>query len=225
MTAKANEKKALQSRWKSRDFVSKVIDSLKEIKKFGKNSCPLDLRGGVFGDPSQPHKALYEMVLASTQLCDVQFDYSKITCNFAAATLKDVSFKCCRIDDCHFSKAVVSDCDFSGSTIYITVKDGKFLRCNFENAIIKSTFSRGSWRRNLYEECNFNGVQFKGIEDRASRYVNCSFKGAKWFMSELVHCKFTGPAPASEQFEQVDMEKVAREMFPSIYEEIEGEGN
>ncbi|MCE9530486.1 MAG: pentapeptide repeat-containing protein [Planctomycetes bacterium] len=205
MAKKASEKQILRDRWSSLDFKKAIEPRIEAFVAINRFEGPIDFRGGVFGAGAVSLSILQSVSFIDAKVSNIEFGYSKFDCGFIDASISNCDFSECSFDDCSMRKAKFSKCSFRKSKMIALLNDAVFEECDFTDAIIKGNISKAhGGRRVVFVKCNFKDAQFKGIELRASRFVDCNFDGVHFFGCTISSPKFEGGAPTESQFTDVD---------------------
>lgn len=222
MKKSGSEKAALRNRWQTKEFKKGIEPALKALVAGKKNAEPLDLRGGSFGFYITPFPLVKKLRFINLNLCNIRFDYSTFDGPLQGSVFENVDFSFCDFKECGMSNSKFSRCRFRKTTLAMPgLNDAVFEDCDFTGALMRGTFSKGGGgRRVVFKRCCFHDMQFKGVEFRASKFIDCDFESAHFLACTLAFVKFEGTEPAKKQFTEVDFLSEAKAIFP-IIEEIE----
>lgn len=178
-----------------------------ELAKGAAVLANVDLAGIVIG-LTGPIKELWEVNLYRAKLEDVNMSFAKLACSLSETTFQRVTFVGSEFDRCLMRKAQIVDCDFSNTKLIVNLDDSNFEGCKFLGAAFSGGKAGAEYggRRVKFSGCDFSGAIFKGIELRASLFVDCVFKGARFVECDLRGVKVEGEfPPVAKQFEKMDV--------------------
>ena len=208
-----SEIKQLRDRWFSEEYRTIVEPEINTFIATNKMEKQLDLRGGIFGAYDARFPLLQSVDFIKSIVSHGLFAFSKFFCRFVEAQFQDTDFSECEFNDCNMMKSKFFNCFFKKAKMVAFLDDARFEQCDFSNAVLKGKITKAhGGRRISFVKCNLNNVQFKGIELRACKFVDCTFDGAHFFGCSVQYPKFEGNAPTKSQFTDVDLAGLLQEL-------------
>lgn len=202
----SRDKSAVRARWYDLAFVGTLDSVIQRVLQGNAEFSDLDLAGISIG-VSGPVKELCGANLRGSKFASVDLSFCELSCSLNEVMFNRVVLTGARLDRCLVRKALLGSCDFAQSRLVVNCDDSVFEYCNFSGA----TFGGGSpgseygGRRATFAGCNFSGAIFKGVEFRATRFVDCDFSNVRFSRVDLRGAKATGGIlPAADQFQAMD---------------------
>lgn len=199
------EKQARQ-RWADPSFQQQLMPVIAAMENGPVAFIGADLAGISIGEGPVPQ--LWNVNLYQARLEDVDMSYAKLACSMNEAELKRVRLAGAELDRCLLRKARLFNCDFEGAKLVVNLDDSVCEECSF----IQTSFLGGKagaeygGRRVRFVSCDFAGAVFKGVEFRATQFVDCSFERARFVQCDLRGVRAEGGfLPVASQFEKMEV--------------------
>lgn len=201
-----NLKKIARERWKDPVFQKGIGPLLSALTKGAVALVDVDMAGITIGKTG-PLKELWNINLYQAKLVNADMSYADIACSLNEIALQRVILIDADLDRCLIRKAKIIECDFSASKLIVSLDDSIFEMCKFKGAAFLSGRAGAEYggRRVKFIGCDFSGAIFKGVEFRASQFVDCLFDGAKFIECDFRGVKAKGGVlPVASQFEKME---------------------
>jgi uncharacterized protein YjbI with pentapeptide repeats len=199
------EKQARQ-RWADPSFQLQVMPVIASITNGPAALVGVDLAGISVGQG--PVQQLWNVNLYQAKLQGVDLSFAKLACSMNETELERVRFAGAELDRCLLRKAKLLNCDFEDAKLIVNLDDSVCEGCSF----IRASFLGGKagaeygGRRVKFIGCDFTGAVMKGIEFRASQFLDCNFEGARFVQCDLRGVRAEGGfLPMASQFEKMDV--------------------
>lgn len=194
-------KKELVNRWQDAEFAAIATPLAERVLVQKQELKGADLRGLVVGlDGSLApflHKDFQGASLEQVDLSFAQFSCSFNHCRMANVTLDEVCFDTCRFKSSHFEK-----CKFNKARMESpSLDDAEFSDCTFVAAKLHGRgWNEYGGKRIKFTRCRFVGTNFKNLQIRASKFIDCEFTNAVFTKCILSVITFQGSSPSPDSF-------------------------
>jgi uncharacterized protein YjbI with pentapeptide repeats len=198
--------KYARQRWVDPSFQQECMSVIRALQNGSADLVAMDLAGISLGNG--PVQQLWNVNLYRAKLEDVDLSYSNLACSMNEAELQRVRLVGADLDRCLLRKARLFKCNFEGAKLVVSLDDSSCEECNFMRASFLGGKAGAEYggRRVKFVSCDFTGAVFKGIELRATQFVNCSFERARFIQCDLRGVRVDGGSvPVASQFERMDV--------------------